>query len=289
MGGGGGGGSVHEVAGGPPAINQEQLREIFEFYCNFGRTAIQTYQDSLDSFMFMKFARECPDLMDRRLNATGACGGARHPLAPAPALLARRHAPPLRATPRRPTSAEVDLIFTKAKPKFERRLLFMHFLDALSALAERKYPDLSPIDGLRQLLAHHLAPLYDMVQVEMTKTGETEIPLSGVYKKLYDPRSYTGVYAERFRTGDGRINGESDNRPGRRFNGNTNSGTNEIIHDISVLMRPNLRSGTMMRSRPVTSGGSPRRPGGGGRSVSPRRSTMRSPSVDGRSVASGRR
>ena len=134
----------------------------------------------------------------------------------------------------------MDLIFTKAKPKFERRLLFLHFLDALSAMAERKYPDLSPIDGLRHLLAHHLAPHYDMVQVEMTKTGETEIPLSGVYKKLYDPRSYTGVYAERFRTGDGRINGESDNRPGRRFNGNTNSGTNEIIHDISVLMRPSV-------------------------------------------------
>ena len=163
----------------------------------------------------------------------------------------------------------MDLIFTKAKPKFERRLLFMHFLDALSAMAERKYPDLTPIEGLRHLLAHHLAPLYDMVQVEMTKTGETEIPLSGVYKKLYDPRSYTGVYAERFRTGDGRINGESDNRPGRRFNGNTNSGTNEIIHDISVLMRPNLRSGTMMRSRPITAGGSPRNTM---RSTSPRRS-----------------
>jgi hypothetical protein len=31
--------------------------------------------------------------------------------------------------------AEVDLIFVKAKPKFERRLQFTHFLDALSALA----------------------------------------------------------------------------------------------------------------------------------------------------------
>ena len=217
--------SVHSGigAGGVPAINQEQLREIFEFYCNFGRTAIMTYQDSLDSFMFMKFARECPDLMDRRLNAT-----------------------------------EIDLIFTKAKPKYERRILFLHFLDALAAMAERKYPALSTVEGLRHLLQYHLAPHYDMLQVEMSKTGETEVPLSGVYKKLYDPRSYTGVYAERFRTGDGRINGESDNRPGRTFNGSTNSGTNEVIHDISVLMRPNLRSGTMMRSRPVVIGGSPR-------------------------------
>lgn len=240
---------------GPPAINQEQLREVFEFYCNFGRSAIMTYQDSLDSFMFMKFARECPDLMDRRLNAT-----------------------------------EVDLIFTKAKPKFERRLLFTHFLDALSAMAERKYPEVTPVEGLRLLLSNHLAPHYDMVQIEMSKTGDTEIPLAGVFKKLYDPRSYTGVYAERFRTGDGRINGESDNRPGRSFSGNTNTGTDEIIHDISVLMRPHLRSGTMMRSRPITAGGSPRR---AGRSQSPRPGTgtagPRSPSMDARSVASGMR
>ena len=185
------------------------------------------------------------------------------------------------------SSTEVDLIFVKSKPKFERRLgawpdafssclffpsvsptpatpppaalaAFEHFLDALAAMAERKFPTMAPQDGLRQLISAHLVPHYDMVQVEMSKSGETEVPLSGVYKKLYDPRSYTGVYAERFRTGDGRINGESDNRPGRRFNGNTNSGTNEIIHDISVLMRPNLRSGTMMRSRPITAGGSPR-------------------------------
>jgi len=78
-------------------------------------------------------------------------------------------------------------------------------------------------------------------------------------KKLYDPRSYTGVYAERFRSGDGRINGEADNRPGRQFSGSTNTGTDETIHDISVLMRPNLRSGTMMTNRPVQQGGSPRR------------------------------
>lgn len=222
---------------------------------------MQTYQDSLDSFMFMKFAKECPDLL----------GGG----------------------PGAITVTEVDIIFTKAKPKFERRLKFTHFLDALSALAERKYPDYSPADGLRLLLANHLAPHHDMVVMEMQKTGDTEIPLTGVYKKLYDPRFYTGVYAERFRSGDGRINGETDNRPGRGFNGNTNTGTDDVIHDVSVLMRPNLRSGSMMRSRPITPGGSPRR---AGRSTSPRRAggmTPRSPSAgpgaDARSVASSRR
>jgi len=214
----------YDSSGTIPALTESQIKEIFEFYANFGRSSVMTYQESMDNFMFMKFAKECPDLMDRLVNRT-----------------------------------EVDLIFTKAKPKFERRLHFSHFLDALSAIAERKYPDYSPADGLRLLIGNHLAPLYDIVKVEMNKTGDTEIPLSGVFKKLYDPRSYTGVYAERFRSGDGRINGEADNRPGRQFSGSTNTGTDETIHDISVLMRPNLRSGTMMTNRPVQQGGSPRR------------------------------
>jgi hypothetical protein len=160
----------------------------------------------------MKFAKECPNLLDDSL-----------------------------------TKTEIDLIFTKAKPKFERRLDFEHFLDALAAVSERKYPQYSPADGLRLLISNQLAPLHDFVKREMEKTGETELPLEGVFKKLYDPRSYTGVYAERFRSGDGRINGEADNRPGRNYAGSTNTGTNETIHHISVLMRPHLAGGgTMM-------------------------------------------
>ena len=87
----------------PPEIDQmdtaEQLRYIFHFYCAFGRTGGKgAAQDTIDSSQFMKFCRECPKLIDRRLNRT-----------------------------------EIDLVFTKAKPKFERRLDFTHFLDALSA------------------------------------------------------------------------------------------------------------------------------------------------------------
>jgi hypothetical protein len=95
-----------------------------------------------------------------------------------------------------------------------------------------------------------------------------------VYKKLYDVRSYTGVYAERFRTGDGRINGEADNRTGRAFTGSTNTGTDEIIHDISVLMRPNLRTtaGSMKTTRDFMPGGSPKRALASMRSASPSRS-----------------
>ena len=200
-------------------LSQEQIRDIFDFYANFGRTQAQTFQDSLDSFMFMKMVKECPGLLDENVNRT-----------------------------------EVDLIFTKAKPKKERRLDFSHFLDALAAIAERKFPEYLPADALRLLITEHLAPLYEQYLQELQKTGETEVPLSGVFKKLYDVRSYTGVYAERFRSADGRINGEADNRPGRVFSGSTNTGTDETIHDISVLMRPNLRGGSMMTSHWATTG-----------------------------------
>lgn len=135
-------------------LTQDEIHDIFDFYCNFGRSAIMTYQDAMDSFMFMKFARECPGLLD-----DGAL-----------------------------TRTEIDLIFTKAKRKFERRLDFEHFLDALSAIAEKKYPECEPAMGLRLLISNHLAPHYDIVREEMTKTGATEVPLKGIFKRLYDPR-----------------------------------------------------------------------------------------------------
>eukprot|EP01138_Halocafeteria_seosinensis_P011332 gb/GECG01011575.1/.p1 GENE.gb/GECG01011575.1/~~gb/GECG01011575.1/.p1 ORF type:complete len:757 (+),score=97.71 gb/GECG01011575.1/:1-2271(+) len=203
-------------------LSEQQILDIFQFYANFGRSAVMTVQDTMDSFMFMKFARECPGLLDRSLTRT-----------------------------------DIDIIFTKAKPKFERRIAFTHFLDALSAIAEKKYPDDYPADGLRLLIRNHLVPHYDLVMREMEKTGESEVPLKGIFKKLYDVRNYTGVYAERFRSGDGRINGEADNRAGAGFQGNTNTGTDETIHDISVLMRPNLKSGAMSRTRSFRQGGSP--------------------------------
>ena len=62
-------------------------------------------------------------------------------------------------------AADVDLTFTKAKPKFERRLGFSHFLDALTALAEKRCPAPDAATSLRQLIAHHLAPQFEMVQV----------------------------------------------------------------------------------------------------------------------------
>ncbi len=59
------------------------------------------------------------------------------------------------------------------------------------------------------------------------------------------------MYAERFRSGDGRINGDT-NRVGITFAGDTNTNTDEVIHDISSFTRPNLRTGS------TTMGNSPR-------------------------------
>lgn len=73
---------------------------------------------------------------------------------------------------------------------------------------------------------------------------------------LLRARSYTGVYAERFRSGDGRINGEADNRRGQRFVGNTNTGTDEVIHDIKVLMRSDMKGGSMLQYVAVVTGSS---------------------------------
>ena len=100
----------------------DQLKFIFNYYCTFGRTGGKgVNQDSMDSSNFMKFAKECPGLIDKRLNRT-----------------------------------ETDLIFTKAKPKSKRRLDFSHFLDALSAMASKKYSKYEPKTAFSILLAQHV-------------------------------------------------------------------------------------------------------------------------------------
>lgn len=261
----------------------EQLRHIFRYYCAFGRTGGRgANQDTIDSSNFMKFARECPGLITRKLNRT-----------------------------------EIDLIFTKAKPKFERRLDFTHFLDALSALAAKRYPRYDPTTAFSVLLAHHVfkvpcapqaqaeealsndatqkqlatpnasnstAPdLYSqheqgynerhaevadrhkvaLEQRELTRRRQEALNYSpgnatiagsgnkkgGVYDRLCSPQTFTGVYRRRFE-GDGRINAHTDlTASATQFSGSTNTNTNEKFHDIKGMLRTNLKSGgsRMMR------------------------------------------
>jgi hypothetical protein len=99
-----------------------QLQLIFQYYCKFGRTGSKgDEQMTIDSFNFMKFARECPSLLDSRLDHT-----------------------------------EVDLIFTKCRAKHKRRLTYRQFLDALSAMAITKYPAEDPVTAFSLLLSHHV-------------------------------------------------------------------------------------------------------------------------------------
>ncbi|KAA0154460.1 hypothetical protein FNF27_07285 [Cafeteria roenbergensis] len=105
-----------------PLDANTQLQLIFQYYCRFGRTGPRgTAQDTIDSFNFMRLARECPDLLDSRLDR-----------------------------------AEVDLIFAKCRSKGQRRLEYRQFLDALAAMAITKYPAEDPVAAFSLLLGHHV-------------------------------------------------------------------------------------------------------------------------------------
>lgn len=67
--------------------------------------------------------------------------------------------------------------------------MFDRFLDALAAIAEKKFPNCAALDSLKLLLKLHLAPLFEIVQVEVGKTSGTVVPLKGIYARLTDPKS----------------------------------------------------------------------------------------------------
>lgn len=84
----GGGGGDH------PVDTNTQLQLLFQYFCRWGRTGGSGEEsETIDSFNFAKFTRECPDLLTRVLTPT-----------------------------------EVDLIFVKCKPKGTRRLNYGQFL-----------------------------------------------------------------------------------------------------------------------------------------------------------------
>jgi hypothetical protein len=71
----------------------------------------------------------------------------------------------------------------------------------------------------------------------------------GVYERLASPTSFTGIYRRAWLT-DGRINHFADTGVSRipsKFEGSTNTGSNETIHDLKHLLRPNLGVGKGFR------------------------------------------
>ena len=67
-----------------------------------------------------------------------------------------------------------------------------------------------------------------------TVAGEANKP-GGVYDRLSNKKTYTGVYAKRFDGSGGRINGDTIN--GRSYTGDTNGGTDVRVDDISQILR----------------------------------------------------
>ena len=77
-----------------------------------------------------------------------------------------------------------------------------------------------------------------------TIAGSANRPGS-VYERLANPASFTGVYRRAWQS-DGRINHFTETGLSllpSRFRGNTNTGSDETIRDIRVLLRPNLNVG----------------------------------------------
>ena len=68
----------------------------------------------------------------------------------------------------------------------------------------------------------------------LTIAGEAN-KAGGVYDRLSNKKTYTGVYAKRFDGSGGRINGDTIN--GRDYSGDTNQGTDVRVDDISQILR----------------------------------------------------
>ena len=162
----------------------EMLMFIFSYYCKFGRTGGHgADEQTLDSFNYMKFIKSCPRLLCKRVTRTDA-----------------------------------DIIFTKAKPKFERRLDFPHFLDALAAISAKRYPDLDPTTAFKTTLGKH---------VFQCPLARGEVHTEHLAAAQGHDKRKIGRFAGSATDGE--------------FRGNTNTGTDQNIHDISTTFRTNLR------------------------------------------------
>jgi len=89
------------------------------------------------------------------------------------------------------TKAEVDLTFTKAKMKGERRINFPGFYNAMTMIATKKYPSRSSELSALSTLLTKANPLGAIHNASGTDT-------SGVYSRLTNASLYTGSHKNRF-------------------------------------------------------------------------------------------
>lgn len=118
--------------GPPPNVGiGEGLHLIFTHYCSPWKSAIGSLPDTsentlaMDGASFSRMCREAPDL-NKYIGRT-----------------------------------DIDLIFSKTKPRGVRRLEYDQFLDTLLELAVRIYPDEDPTIALANFLAKFIFALFD--------------------------------------------------------------------------------------------------------------------------------
>lgn len=171
----------------------EKFEAVFAYYCHFGRTGVQT---TLDSFTFQRLCRECK-VVDTKC-----------------------------------TKTDLDLIFTKSKQKNLNKINFREYEVAMVEIAKKKgFSDLAglvgacpllitppdpqkmPSDSTEPDLGQPLKSTPKAVEKKPTTVAvnktTTNLPTKtvaakktdaggGVYDRLADQSTYTGMYAKRF-------------------------------------------------------------------------------------------
>ncbi|ESO04555.1 hypothetical protein HELRODRAFT_135395, partial [Helobdella robusta] len=88
------------------------------------------------------------------------------------------------------TTTDVDIIFTKVKPKTERKITYAQFEEALKLMAAKKYPGAE--DGLEKLKGAMLQGKGPAVH------GVTKTVKNATVDRLTDASKFTGIHKERF-------------------------------------------------------------------------------------------
>jgi hypothetical protein len=150
-------------------MSTEQLKIVFETYCNFGvsRDNLSITGGQLDN---AKFAKLCRD--SKIISKTGPV-----------------------------TSTDVDITFNKVKAKNDRKINFEAFCSALKILAELRFKSTLE-EGARYLNIIRLVTETGGPAVKGTVAEST-----GIVSKMTDVNLYTGSHKNRFNadgTGNGR-------------------------------------------------------------------------------------
>jgi hypothetical protein len=122
------------------------VKEVYMEFANFGGGNAKT--DEMDNVKFAKLAKDCK-LLSKKV-----------------------------------TKTDIDLIFTKVKPKGARKINFESFEKALEEIAKKSGVELSVIQ--------------EKVSSGGAASSGTKAEMGGIYDKLTDTSQYTGAHQARF-------------------------------------------------------------------------------------------